>query len=247
LKFSIGISWDREFNAQVLSLATSSTVDVEQKQEPRQQTPREQDDLARTAGMLLENIKNEQNPKFQKSQFLGLMKQLRDGEVVVDGNQMVENNSQTSQQTSQVDLKGKGRATEPIVSNSGSAHALTSNFAGSAARDLAVLDEVQRQADDKQDSIEDVNDAYFRQENAEFTRYWNTLDQPTANVDTAPTAETLIWDKLQNDWDRFEATSSGIKPISKYHFQSNNPYLLGDSSRTRHHLMHAESQSVLEV
>lgn len=218
-------------------------MDVEQKQEIRQQTPPEQDDLARTAGMLLENIKNEQNPKFQKSQFLGLMKQLRDGEVVVDGNQMVENNRQTSQ----VDVKGKGRATEPIVSNSGSVHALTSNFAGSAVRDLAVLDEVQRQADNKQGNVEDVNDAYFRQENAEYTRYWNTVHQPTANADNVPNAEMLAWDKLQNDWDRFEATSSGIKPISKYHFQSNNPYLLGDSSRTRHHLMHAESQSVLEV
>lgn len=218
-------------------------MDVEQKQEIRQQTPREQDDLARTAGMLLENIKNEQNPKFQKSQFLGLMKQLRDGEVVVDGNQMVENNSQIPQ----VDLKGKGRATEPIVSNSGSAHAPILNFASSAVRDLAVLAEAQSQADDKQDSVEDVNDAYFRQENAEFTRYWNTMHQPTTNADTAPTAEMLAWDKLQNDWDHFEATSTGIKPISKYHFQSNNPYLLGDSSKTRHHLMHAESQSVIEV
>lgn len=236
------ISWDREFNAQVLSLETSSTMEIEQKQEIYQQTPREQDDLARTAGMLLENIKNEQNPKFQKSQFLGLMKQLRDGEVVVDGNQMVENNGQTSQ----VDLKGKGRATEPTVLNSGSAHAPISNFAGSAVRDLAALAEAQRQTDDKQDSGEDVNDAYFRQENAEFTHYWNTLHQPTTNADIGPTAETLAWDKLQNDWDHFEATSSGIKPISKYHFQSNNPYLLGDSSRTRHHLMHAETQSVLE-
>ncbi|KAJ3481810.1 hypothetical protein NLJ89_g12181 [Agrocybe chaxingu] len=64
-------------------------------------------------------------------------------------------------------------------------------------------------------------------------------------------AETMFWDKLQSDWDNFEATATGVAPASRYQFQANNPYLLGDSSRTtQHHLMHTGGQgrqSVMEV
>ncbi|KAI5281244.1 hypothetical protein KEM54_003306 [Ascosphaera aggregata] len=43
------------------------------------------DDLARTAGQLLESVQHETNQKFKESNFLALMRQLRDREVVVDG------------------------------------------------------------------------------------------------------------------------------------------------------------------
>lgn len=48
------------------------------------------DDLARTAGQLLENVKHDQSSKFQKSSFLALMRQLRDKEVKVDGDKFVD-------------------------------------------------------------------------------------------------------------------------------------------------------------
>lgn len=47
------------------------------------------DQLARTAGELLDNVKNDSNPKFQKSSFLSLMRQLRDREVHVEGDRIV--------------------------------------------------------------------------------------------------------------------------------------------------------------
>lgn len=47
------------------------------------------DGLARTAGELLDKVKHESNPKFQKSSFLSLMRQLRDREVHVEGDKIV--------------------------------------------------------------------------------------------------------------------------------------------------------------
>ena len=47
------------------------------------------DELARTAGQLLDNIKHDQSQKFQQSSFLALMRQLRDREVHVEGDKLV--------------------------------------------------------------------------------------------------------------------------------------------------------------
>ncbi|KAL8886727.1 MAG: hypothetical protein Q9215_005606 [Flavoplaca cf. flavocitrina] len=48
------------------------------------------DELARTAGQLLENVKHDQSAKFQQSNFLSLMRQLRDKEVKVEGDSIVD-------------------------------------------------------------------------------------------------------------------------------------------------------------
>ena len=50
----------------------------------------EADELARTAGALLENVKSETSKKFQESSFLSLMRQLRDREVTVEGDRFVD-------------------------------------------------------------------------------------------------------------------------------------------------------------
>lgn len=48
------------------------------------------EELARTAGQLLENVKGDQSQKFQQSNFLSLMRQLRDKEVRVEGDKLVD-------------------------------------------------------------------------------------------------------------------------------------------------------------
>lgn len=48
------------------------------------------DELARTAGQLVDNLKHDQSRKFQESSFLSLMRQLRDREVRVEGDRLVE-------------------------------------------------------------------------------------------------------------------------------------------------------------
>lgn len=48
------------------------------------------DELARTAGQLLDNLKHDQSQKFQNSSFLSLMRQIRDREVHVEGDKLVD-------------------------------------------------------------------------------------------------------------------------------------------------------------
>jgi hypothetical protein len=48
------------------------------------------DELARTAGELLDHLKHDQSSKFRNSNFLSLMRQLRDREVHVKGDKIVE-------------------------------------------------------------------------------------------------------------------------------------------------------------
>lgn len=57
-----------------------------------EQEPLRQDDpdaLARTAALLLDSVSHNQSDKFQNSQFLELMRQLRDKEVTVEGDKIV--------------------------------------------------------------------------------------------------------------------------------------------------------------
>ncbi|KAG6920305.1 hypothetical protein DXG01_005074 [Tephrocybe rancida] len=238
------ISWDKEFSSQETAISQSATLQ-EQPQSAEQiarQIPQDGDDLARTAGQLLENVRNEQNPKFQNSQFMDLMRKLRDRDIIVEGNQMVENEGQQV-----VDVKGKGRAIDnkswhtsqmstsapPVGQISGKPHV---SFADAARHQLA-------QPESK--AVEDLNDAYFRQENAEYQQYWN--EARTGNTSQVPTvnADVASWERMQHDWDQFEATATGIKRVDNYQFQDHNPYLLGDSS-TRHHMMHSGYQSLSE-
>ena len=62
--------------------------DVEKQLEGQQGN--DDDALAATAQELLEKVEHNQSDKFRNSQFLGLMRRLRDREVKVEGDQMVE-------------------------------------------------------------------------------------------------------------------------------------------------------------
>jgi hypothetical protein len=67
-----------------------------QQQPEEQQAPYNDDDqLAATAQELLEKVEHNQSDKFKNSQFLGLMRRLRDREVRVEGDKMVETVSPT--------------------------------------------------------------------------------------------------------------------------------------------------------
>jgi hypothetical protein len=64
---------------------------IRERQQESQQSTRESDDaLAATAQELLEKVENNQTDKFKNSQFLSLMRKLRDREVKVEGDKMVE-------------------------------------------------------------------------------------------------------------------------------------------------------------
>jgi hypothetical protein len=57
-----------------------------------EQTRRDADELARTAGQLLSSVSTETSAKFEQSQFLALMRRIRDREVEVHGEEFRETN-----------------------------------------------------------------------------------------------------------------------------------------------------------
>jgi len=65
-------------------------LDEAQERRSQDRETGDADDLARTAGQLLENVKGDQSRKFQESNFLSLMRQLRDKEVRVEGDKLVD-------------------------------------------------------------------------------------------------------------------------------------------------------------
>ena len=69
---------------------------TEMRDRTHDQDVKDADELARTAGQLLNLVKDETNQKFQNSQFLNLMRQLRDREVEVQNNEMVQKSTSAS-------------------------------------------------------------------------------------------------------------------------------------------------------
>ena len=61
-----------------------------QREEKHYNNHDEADELARTAGQLLENVRGDRSQKFRESNFLSLMRQLRDREVRVEGDKLVD-------------------------------------------------------------------------------------------------------------------------------------------------------------
>ncbi|KAJ4296517.1 hypothetical protein N0V90_006562 [Kalmusia sp. IMI 367209] len=68
----------------------------EQEQKQEHQPRHDDDEMAQTAGRLLERVSDNTSEKFQNSQFLELMRRLRDREVRVEGDKMVEVSAQST-------------------------------------------------------------------------------------------------------------------------------------------------------
>jgi hypothetical protein len=67
-----------------------------EEQRDEQPLKTDDDEMADTAGRLLERVADNTSSKFQNSQFLSLMRKLRDREVKVEGDKMVEVSAQSS-------------------------------------------------------------------------------------------------------------------------------------------------------
>lgn len=112
----------------------------QQKPEEKQEQPRrnEDDEMAATAGRLLERVADNTSEKFQNSQFLELMRKLRDREVRVQEDKIVDVNtpaapatttSATTATTSQIPTSSSntqvGGTTIPPIDSSILSHAAT--------------------------------------------------------------------------------------------------------------------------
>jgi len=216
----------------------------EEQQQHRVVDPTEQDSLARTAGQLVEALREEQNPKFKNSQFMGLMRSLADKTSVVEGSDIVlaSSTSENIAATS-VDVKGKGKeradtigtlgqTTRPypyyanLGMNSGAQPTLLSHAQGQASGTTAASDVAQ-------DAYDEVYE-YFKQDNEDYIAYQQAANR-VAGTDTQglwdDSSRQYDWDKLQDEWDAWEANAVGVRKMSNYQFAAENPYLLGSSTR----------------
>ncbi|KAL9069472.1 MAG: hypothetical protein Q9161_005523 [Pseudevernia consocians] len=71
-------------------IGSDRILDEAQKSGEEGEETDDAEELARTAGQLLESVKGDQSQKFQESNFLSLMRQLRDKEVRVEGDKLVD-------------------------------------------------------------------------------------------------------------------------------------------------------------
>lgn len=195
------------------------------------------DELSRTAGLLVDSLKDEANPKFQNSAFLGFMRQLRDKEMVVDGD----------------DIVPAAEATTTTVSSSrtdqGSSNLTSVNIPATRERSMSMDDwpmksvhfdpatttaTGQRQIDPTEEISEE--DAYWQAENRDYRDYWEKAAAlgPQQAVPGMESAQQREWGQLQESWDAWEATATGVKQTAATHytFEVNNPYTFDTLTRS---------------
>ncbi|KAF9653810.1 TPR-like protein [Thelephora ganbajun] len=196
----------------------------EEQQQHRVVDSAERDALARTAGQLVEALREEQNPKFKNSQFMGLMRSLADRTSVVEGNNFVSASSVSANTAStSADVKGKGKE-----------RADTTTFGQTRQKSNTTIT-----SDVTQDSSDEVYE-YFKQENEDYIAYQQTASRVAVSNTRGlwdDSSQQYEWDKFQGEWDAWEANAVGVRKMSNYQFAAENPYLLGSSTRV--HDMHS--------
>lgn len=225
------------------------------QQQHRPVDPADQDALARTAGKLVEALREEHNPKFKNSQFMGLMRSLADRTSVVEGNDIVLASSVSVNTTStSADAKGKGKERANTAVAFGQTIQVNPSFTNlgvTSDSQLLALSYTQGHAsndtiasDVTQDSYDEVYE-YFKQENEDYIAYQRAANRTPVNNNRGlwdDSSQKYEWDMLQGEWDAWEANAVGVRKMSNYQFASENPYLLGSSTRV--HEMHSSFDQV---
>ena len=215
----------------------------------------DQDALARTAGLLVEALREEQNPKFKNSQFMGLMRSLADKTSVVEGDNIVSASSVPANTASaSAAAKGKGKERAPTTGTFGQITRVNpyfTNIGVTSGRQFSTLSHTPGQTSDgtttsdaTQGSYDEMYE-YFKQENEDYIAYQRDASKVAVNKNRGlwdDSSQQYEWDKLQGEWDAWEANAVGVRKMSNYQFTSENPYVLGSS--TRAHEMHSSFDQV---
>ena len=235
-KSGVPVNWEQEFAAQETSWATE--FEEEQKQAPIV-TNNDNEALARTAAMLLDSVDTDTNPKFKNSQFMNLMRKLRDSEVAIEGDKMVETKGKSW--ASEFDQKdGKDWAGEftQHAGTSKSGNMWSSEFAQKAER--GWTDEFHHEQNQHQ-LPGDWASEFTKQSNmspqdlqqlfGKGTETGDWVQQYNQNISHLKNAQDHEWDAMQKDWDKFKPEQGlGYRATNPeyniYNFTTNNPYLL---------------------
>ncbi|KAG8773858.1 hypothetical protein FRC15_001716, partial [Serendipita sp. 397] len=202
------INWEQQFMQQ------ENLLENNLGQTASNPVPIDGDELSRTAGLLIETLKDEQNPKFQKSEFMDFMRQLRDREMVVEDDKLVPASEAkiTSASTSSTKVQGVA----PLSASTSTGFRGRINSIESWPMKSVHFDPVARAVEATEESVKEEmseEDAYWEAENRDYRDYWERASSmPSTSTLPVPLMETMQqreWDQLQESWDSWEATATG--------------------------------------
>lgn len=231
------VNWEQEFAAQETNWAT----EFEKDQQGPIVSNSDNEALARTAAMLLDSVDVESNPKFKNSQFMNLMRKLRDSEVAIEGDKMVETKGKGAW-ASEFNQTSGGDWANQFTQQAGSSRSgnmWSSEFAQKAER-AGWTDEF-HQEQNRHQQPGDWASEFSRQANVNPKQMENLFGKGTEtddwvkqynqNISHLKTAQDYEWDAMQKDWEKFKPEQGlGYRATNPeyniYNFTTNNPYLL---------------------
>ncbi|KAF7725981.1 hypothetical protein EC973_009127 [Apophysomyces ossiformis] len=188
--------------------------------------------LAKTAAMLLESVDVESNPKFKNSNFMNLMRKLRDSEVSIEGNKMVDTKggqqwaSEFSQQNAQKSW------TDDFLKHADGKHGgmWSDEFAVKAERGWTQ----EFEANFTKESAP-VNNAGAQELFGKGSEMDDWVQQYHKNIAHLKDSQDAEWENMQKDWDKIRPEQGlGYRAVNPdydtYTFTTNNPYLLQPSA-----------------
>ncbi|KAI8584207.1 hypothetical protein K450DRAFT_218657 [Umbelopsis ramanniana AG] len=237
------VDWETEFANQEDSWAAEFS-----KQETENIVAgSEKEALAKTAGMLLESIDMESNPKFKSSNFLQFMRQLRDSEVSIEGSKVVPANGESSwasefaggetsgnwasefnQGTSQGAKDGNMWSEEFAK---GAERGWVEDFTSTSGPVNTVADPINVPDDWATEFTNDpVNAAQMEEAFAKGTEFQDWVQQYHANIAHLKTAQDAEWEGMQKDWEKYKPDQglgyrASNPEFDEYGFHPTNPYL----------------------
>ncbi|KAI9480287.1 MAG: hypothetical protein EXX96DRAFT_561950 [Benjaminiella poitrasii] len=236
------VNWEQEFGHQE---SWAAEFEQQQKDEPTIASYNDSEALARTAAMLLDSVDIESNPKFKNSQFMSLMRKLRDSEVQIEGNKMVETKANGGSWASEFNTqKPKEWASEftQHTGNANSTNTWSNEFVAKAERGwTAEFHHEQNQHQHPGDwASEFSRKQSLEKEELEklFGRGTETDDwvqQYNKNIEHLKNTQDKEWDTLQKDWEKFKPERGmGYRATNPeydtYHFTTGNMFLLNPTT-----------------
>jgi peroxin-5 len=229
------VNWEQEF------LQQSQSMESNLGQTAENPLVVDGDELSRTAGLLMDSLKDEENPKFKNSEFMGFMRQLRDKELVVDGDKLVPGSEAKSVALDSTATTSQTRPTgAPLQNRTTRERSGTIDDWPMKAVHFHPVTTVANPVEQQEEMSEE--DAYWAAENRDYKNYWEKAAMlPSTSASLEPSLQQKEWDHLQESWDSWDATAQGIKQVStpNYPFQSNNPYVFD----RRHNMSNWQSAS----
>ena len=130
--------WQELDEAGYMKTPHNELAEQEPKQKEEQPKMHDDDEMAATAGRLLERVADNTSEKFQNSQFLELMRRLRDREVRVEGDKMVEVNGQLPDAPQSADQSSTTQAGSNQTNTATSIPGIDPNILDHAATDFEL-------------------------------------------------------------------------------------------------------------